>query len=156
MSEFFTLFFFFFLFKKKKKKKKTAYLCMFLFLSLQIPTPTHLYSVIQGPKTLKPWRSQKSSPNTTSSLVPPVLDRITDHGQEKNYLIQQNFMLFYLYVFSSFFFFSFLSKSFGERERLTCSMLVYIHSECSMLVRKMNMKMKQENGQFFQEDEVGR
>jgi hypothetical protein len=41
---------------------------------------------------------------------------------------------------SSFFFF--FSKSFGERERLTCSMLVYVHSECSMLVRKMNMKMK--------------
>jgi hypothetical protein len=39
-------------------------------------------------------------------------------------------------------FFFFFSKSFGERERLTCSMLVYVHSECSMLVRKMNMKMK--------------
>jgi len=114
-------------------KKKAAYFFMFLFLSLQIPTPTHLSYVIQGSKPLKSWRSQKSSPSTTSSLIPPVLDRITDHGQEKKYLLQQNFMLFYPSVF-------FFSKSFGLRERVTCSMLVYVHSECSMLVGKMKQE----------------
>jgi hypothetical protein len=72
---------------------------MLLFLSFQILTPTHLSSVIQGPKPLKPWRSQKSSPITTSSLIPLVLDRITDHRQEKKNIVQQNFMLFYLSVF---------------------------------------------------------